>query len=163
MLSNHIYAAEAELRWLDEVEETVTRAKLQTGKAPKPDVFHHCGQPGTERPVSAHQHTSHAGQAAPILQLRRASRVPRGRSAAGPGPGQTPTWCCARGEFVAVMGPSGSGKSTLLHLAGGLDVPTYGQVLVDGIDLAGLTVTQRTLLRRRAIGYVFQDFNLLPA
>src|SRR5690606_24803583 len=105
---------------------------------------------------------SHAGQAAPILQLRRASRIH------GDGPRQVRALVDADlvlrpGEFVAIMGPSGSGKSTLLHLAGGLDVPTSGQVLVDGIDLAGLTVTQRTLLRRRAIGYVFQDFNLLPA
>jgi putative ABC transport system ATP-binding protein len=67
------------------------------------------------------------------------------------------------GEFVAVMGPSGSGKSTLLHLAGGLDTPTSGQVLVEGTDLARLSVTQRAVLRRRSIGYVFQDFNLLPA
>jgi putative ABC transport system ATP-binding protein len=67
------------------------------------------------------------------------------------------------GEFVAIMGPSGSGKSTLLHLAGGLDTPTSGQVLVEGTDLARLTVTQRAILRRRTIGYVFQDFNLLPA
>jgi putative ABC transport system ATP-binding protein len=67
------------------------------------------------------------------------------------------------GEFVAVMGPSGSGKSTLLHLAGGLDTPTSGQVLVEGTDLATLSVAARAVLRRRAIGYVFQDFNLLPA
>ena len=112
--------------------------------------------------MSTHQHTSHAGQAAPILQLRRASRIH------GDGPRQVRALVDADlvlrpGEFVAIMGPSGSGKSTLLHLAGGLDVPTSGQVLDDGIEIAGLTVTQRTLLRRRAIGYVFQDFNLLPA
>jgi len=67
------------------------------------------------------------------------------------------------GEFVAVMGPSGSGKSTLLHLAGGLDVPTTGKVLVEGADLAALSVTDRAVIRRRSVGYVFQDFNLLPA
>jgi putative ABC transport system ATP-binding protein len=67
------------------------------------------------------------------------------------------------GEFVAVMGPSGSGKSTLLHLAGGLDVPTTGEVLVEGADLAALSVTDRAIIRRRSVGYVFQDFNLLPA
>ena len=67
------------------------------------------------------------------------------------------------GEFVAVMGPSGSGKSTLLHLAGGLDVPTKGEVLVEGADLAALSVTDRAVIRRRSVGYVFQDFNLLPA
>ena len=65
------------------------------------------------------------------------------------------------GEFVAVMGPSGSGKSTLLQLAGGLDAPTSGQVVVAGADLSGMSVTQRAVLRRRQVGYVFQDFNLL--
>lgn len=68
-----------------------------------------------------------------------------------------------RGEFVAVMGPSGSGKSTLLHLAGGLDTPTSGEVLIEGTDLAAMRATDRALLRRHRIGYVFQDFNLLPA
>jgi putative ABC transport system ATP-binding protein len=67
------------------------------------------------------------------------------------------------GELVAVMGPSGSGKSTLLHLAGGLDTPTSGQVLVEGRDLAGLTAAQVAAVRRRSVGYVFQDLNLLPS
>ncbi len=67
------------------------------------------------------------------------------------------------GEFVAIMGPSGSGKSTLLHLAGGLDTPTEGQVLVEGTDLASLSIAQRAVIRRQSVGYVFQDFNLLPA
>jgi len=67
------------------------------------------------------------------------------------------------GELVAVMGPSGSGKSTLLTLAGGLDAPTAGAVAVEGIDLASLGAKGRARLRRTAIGYVFQDFNLIPA
>lgn len=67
------------------------------------------------------------------------------------------------GEFVAIMGPSGSGKSTLLNLAGGLDVPTQGHVLVEGRDLATLSVAERSAIRRKSIGYVFQDFNLLPS
>jgi putative ABC transport system ATP-binding protein len=67
------------------------------------------------------------------------------------------------GELVAVMGPSGSGKSTLLQLAGGLDTPTAGRVLVEGRDLAGLTRGQVAAVRRRAVGYVFQDLNLLPS
>ncbi|SNR77345.1 ABC transporter ATP-binding protein [Actinomadura mexicana] len=67
------------------------------------------------------------------------------------------------GEFVAVMGPSGSGKSTLLALAGGLDRPTAGQVLVDGADLGGLGRAGRAALRRRGVGYVFQDLNLIPS
>ncbi len=67
------------------------------------------------------------------------------------------------GELVAVMGPSGSGKSTLLHLAGGLDTPTAGRVLVEGRDLAGLSRSQVAVVRRRSVGYVFQDLNLLPS
>src|SRR4051794_39945540 len=67
------------------------------------------------------------------------------------------------GELVAVMGPSGSGKSTLLNLAGGLDSPTSGAVLVEGTDLAGLSRTALAAVRRRSAGYVFQDLNLIPA
>ncbi len=68
----------------------------------------------------------------------------------------------ATGEFVAVTGPSGSGKSTLLHLAGGLDVPTWGQVLVEGQETAALDDEALTLLRRRRIGFIFQFFILIP-
>ncbi|GCD90360.1 ABC transporter ATP-binding protein [Nocardioides sp. LS1] len=67
------------------------------------------------------------------------------------------------GELVAVMGPSGSGKSTLLTLAGGLDAPTSGTVAVEGVDLATLGTKGRARMRRTSVGYVFQDFNLIPA
>jgi putative ABC transport system ATP-binding protein len=69
----------------------------------------------------------------------------------------------APGELVAVMGPSGSGKSTLLNLAGGLDEPTSGSVVVEGTDLGGLSRAGLAAVRRRSVGYVFQDFNLIPA
>jgi putative ABC transport system ATP-binding protein len=68
----------------------------------------------------------------------------------------------AVGELVAIMGPSGSGKSTLLALAGALDRPTAGTVSIGGRDLAGMSPTELAALRRRTIGYVFQDLNLLP-
>ncbi|WP_203568979.1 ABC transporter ATP-binding protein [Aestuariimicrobium ganziense] len=67
-----------------------------------------------------------------------------------------------RGEFVAVMGPSGSGKSTLLALAGGLDQPTGGGVGVAGTELKGRTRDELARIRRRMLGFVFQDFNLVP-
>jgi putative ABC transport system ATP-binding protein len=66
------------------------------------------------------------------------------------------------GMMVAVMGPSGSGKSTLLTIAGSLEEPTSGQVLVGGQDLATMSRGDKARLRRRSLGYVFQDFNLLP-
>src|ERR1700754_4283382 len=66
------------------------------------------------------------------------------------------------GEFVAIMGPSGCGKSTLLHLLGGLLSPTSGNIIIDGEDLAKVSDAQRTDIRRRKIGFVFQRFNLFP-
>jgi len=68
----------------------------------------------------------------------------------------------SKGEFVAVMGPSGCGKSTLLHLLGGLLSPTSGSILIDGEDLSKVSDAQRTDIRRRKIGFVFQRFNLFP-
>jgi putative ABC transport system ATP-binding protein len=66
------------------------------------------------------------------------------------------------GEMVAVMGPSGSGKTTLLTIAGSLEEPTRGEVLVGGAALSGMSRNAKARLRRRTVGYVFQDFNLLP-
>jgi putative ABC transport system ATP-binding protein len=66
-----------------------------------------------------------------------------------------------RGSLVAVMGPSGSGKSTLLTIAGSLDEPTRGEVLIDGASLQAMSRNDKARLRRRTIGYVFQEFNLL--
>ena len=67
-----------------------------------------------------------------------------------------------RGEFVAVVGTSGSGKSTLLHMLGGLDRPTGGTVTVDGKELSALKDEELTIFRRRKIGFVFQNYNLVP-
>jgi len=68
----------------------------------------------------------------------------------------------ARGEFLAVIGPSGSGKSTLFHILGGLAPPTEGEVWIDGQDVRLMTESQRTEMRQRKIGFVFQKYNLLP-
>jgi putative ABC transport system ATP-binding protein len=66
------------------------------------------------------------------------------------------------GEWLAVMGPSGCGKSTMLHLLGGLDLPDDGSILIDGTELTALGVHERARLRRRQVGYVFQQYNLVP-
>jgi len=68
----------------------------------------------------------------------------------------------AAGQFVSIMGPSGSGKSTLLHLMGGLDVPTAGEIVIDGTAISRMSDDEITIFRRRKIGFVFQFFNLLP-
>jgi putative ABC transport system ATP-binding protein len=95
------------------------------------------------------------------LELRQVSKV------FGSGPTEVHALCdvdlaVERGELVAIMGPSGSGKSTLLTIAGSLERATSGQVLVDGVDLATVSRSDQARIRRRSIGYVFQDFNLLP-
>jgi putative ABC transport system ATP-binding protein len=100
--------------------------------------------------------------AGPVLELRALTRVH--------GHGESEVHALrgvdlqvAVGELVAVMGPSGSGKSTLLTCAGGLDSPTSGAVVVEGTELGSLSRRALAALRRRSIGYVFQDFNLIPA
>ena len=67
-----------------------------------------------------------------------------------------------KGEFLAIVGTSGSGKSTLLNMMGGLDTPSDGEVVIDGQNIAGLSRDALTILRRRKIGFVFQNYNLLP-
>lgn len=66
------------------------------------------------------------------------------------------------GEFVSIVGTSGSGKSTLLHMLGGLDLPTDGKVIINGKDLSTLDKNQLTVFRRRNIGFIFQNYNLVP-
>ena len=72
------------------------------------------------------------------------------------------TLSVGQGEFVAIVGTSGSGKSTLLNMIGGLDVPTTGKVIVDGKELSMLNDEQLTIFRRRKIGFIFQNYNLVP-
>lgn len=66
------------------------------------------------------------------------------------------------GKFTAIVGTSGSGKSTLLHMLGGLDTPTYGRVIVGGKDISKMKPDELTIFRRRRIGFVFQNYNLVP-
>jgi putative ABC transport system ATP-binding protein len=97
-----------------------------------------------------------------VLELREVHRVHgRGETAVHALCGVTLT--VAAGELVAVMGPSGSGKSTLLNLAGGLDQPNQGEVAVEGTVLGTCTRRALAALRRRRVGYVFQDLNLLAS
>ncbi|MFF8771265.1 ABC transporter ATP-binding protein [Kitasatospora sp. NPDC015120] len=98
----------------------------------------------------------------PVLELRAVTRV-HGGGAAEVQALRGVDLAVRPGEFVAVMGPSGSGKSTLLTLAGGLDRPSRGQVLVEGVELGALSRTGLAAVRRRSVGYVFQDYNLVPA
>ncbi len=95
-----------------------------------------------------------------MLELREVSKV-YGTGAAEVHALRRVSLSVAAGELVAVMGPSGSGKSSLLTIAGSLEEPTSGQVLVGGADLSVLPLNDQAKLRRRLIGYVFQDFNLL--
>ena len=102
----------------------------------------------------------HTTAAAGVLELRAVTKV------YGTGDGEVDalrgvSLSVGAGELVAVMGPSGSGKSTLLTIAGSLEEPTGGQVRVAGNDLSGSSANDQAKLRRRLIGYVFQDFNLL--
>jgi len=98
----------------------------------------------------------------PILLLENVSRV-HGHGETAVRALEGVTLAVQAGELVAVMGPSGSGKSTLLNLAGGLDQPTSGKVVVQGADLGGMSLRDLATLRRRTLGFVFQDFNLIPS
>ena len=96
-----------------------------------------------------------------VLELRSVSKV-YGKGAAEVQALRDVSLTVAAGEMVAVMGPSGSGKSSLLTIAGTLEEPTSGAVLIAGRDSARMSAGMKSKLRRQVIGYVFQDFNLLP-
>ena len=106
--------------------------------------------------------SSTATSADPVLELRDVHRT-HGSDLTAVHALRGVSLAVRAGELVAVMGPSGSGKSTLLNLAGGLDAPTRGEVLVSGQPLSGMNRRELAELRRRKVGYVFQDFNLLPS
>ncbi|WP_127506177.1 ABC transporter ATP-binding protein [Actinoplanes solisilvae] len=96
-----------------------------------------------------------------VLELRDVSKI-HGSGAAQVTALRNVDLSVGPGEMVAVMGPSGSGKSTLLTIAGSLESPTDGEVLISGNALSTMSADELAALRRRSIGYVFQDFNLLP-
>ncbi|MFI1974619.1 ABC transporter ATP-binding protein [Streptomyces wedmorensis] len=98
----------------------------------------------------------------PVLQLQNLTRV-HGSGATEVHALRGIDLAVYPGELVAVMGPSGSGKSTLLTIAGGLDTPSSGRVIVEDTDITAASVKELAALRRRSIGYVFQDYNLIPA
>jgi putative ABC transport system ATP-binding protein len=98
----------------------------------------------------------------PVLEMRRVHRT-HGTGATAVHALRGVSLVVHPGELVGVMGPSGSGKSTLLNLAGGLDAPTSGAVLVEGSELGAMSRRALAALRRRRVGYVFQDLNLLPS
>ena len=97
---------------------------------------------------------------APLIELRAVTKV-YGQGQASMKALDGIDLTIARGEFVAVMGPSGSGKSTCMNIIGCLDTPTSGRYLYQGVDVGTLTRSQRALLRRNYLGFVFQGFNLL--
>ncbi len=97
----------------------------------------------------------------PILEARDVSKT-YGQGQAGVVALHSVSVSIEAGEFVAIMGPSGSGKSTLLTILGGVEGPTSGQILLEGQDLAAMPDDDRTILRRRRLGFIFQSFNLLP-
>ncbi|WP_243761688.1 ABC transporter ATP-binding protein [Streptomyces sp. YIM 98790] len=136
---------------------------MNTGNPMNAEHPRNTGVPTDSGPTGGGESTDGQGRAGtPVLELRDLSRVHGSGVAAVHALRGVNLSVCA-GELVAVMGPSGSGKSTLLTLAGGLDTATGGQVLVEGQDLGALSRARLAKVRRSSVGYVFQDYNLIPA
>lgn len=132
-------------------------AEAHAPKAHGPAKAH---EPAEAPRAEAHGAQAQAAGAAPVIEFRGV-----GLTYPGPPPVHALHPCellVRRGEFITVVGPSGSGKSTFLNVAGLLDSPTTGRYLLDGIDTAALPDGERTALRGRRIGFVFQSFHLLP-
>ena len=156
ILERHIFDLEAELNWLDHIEsgavsEAARRAAFAAAK----------GRSGGSRHFGACRGAMSQPAPLPIRMTgvghEFGANGVRVRALDGIDLEVAP------GELLAVMGPSGSGKSTLLSIAGGLERPTHGSVYVNGVDLATLDSVHRAEVRRRSIGYVFQDYNLIPS
>ena len=142
-----LFRLDSVTRWLDTADARLRRSVTSDGRQPPPSP--------TRCPLERRRPTDERTAAERGQQgLRRGAR-PRCRRCAAIDLTVEP------GELVAIMGPSGSGKSTLLTIAGSLEEPTTGEVRVGGVLLSQLTRSELAALRRRAIGYVFQDFNLL--
>ncbi len=104
---------------------------------------------------------SNAEPPSPLIEIRGLSKLYR-EGDTEHGVLESADATIARGEIVVLLGRSGSGKSTVLNLLSGIDLPTAGEVLIDGVSIGALTERERTLFRRRRIGFVFQAFNLIP-
>ena len=152
-----LFRLDAVVRWLDAAEARVNRAAAD-GTLTWADQ----ARPG--RPDTSAAATAPAGNentAMSMVELRQVSKS-YGQGSAEVHALHEVSLTADEGAMVAVMGPSGSGKSTLLTIAGTLEQPTSGEVLIAGQSVSGLSRNAKAQLRRRVIGYVFQDFNLLP-
>ncbi len=114
-----------------------------------------------ERPADAEPQPAPAALGAPLISAQDLTKVYRVGEQDLTALDHV-TFEIAAGDFVAIMGPSGSGKSTMMNLIGALDIPTSGKLILDGRDIGTLSVDELADLRNRSIGFVFQQFNLLP-
>ena len=97
----------------------------------------------------------------PILEVRHVSKI-YGKDYSEVTALDDVSFSAEKGEFIAIVGTSGSGKSTLMHLIGGVDTPTSGQIIVDGVEIGGMSERELTLYRRKKVSMIYQFYNLLP-
>jgi putative ABC transport system ATP-binding protein len=166
-----LFRLDAVIRWLDAADGRIKRAAPgspgEPSAAARPRVPRRRGTAIARQVTSSETGNGHeprepdGGIAMSVLELRHVSRT-YGQGAAEVHALADVDLAVEAGQMVAVMGPSGSGKSTLLTIAGSLEEPTSGEVLIGGAPLTKMSGNAKARLRRRWIGYVFQDFNLLP-